>query len=86
MNKIICFYKREADGTEYVLYEEDGEKHLTNGIIDWKNKAEKYITYPDMKKVDSIDTTLMLNRLKKFYPFSGVISLLSELRFNFKKG
>ena len=78
LEKIIGFYKRETDDTEYVLYEEDGEKHLTNGIVNWKDKEEKYITYPEIKKVDNIDTKLMLKRLKRFYPFSCVISLLSK--------
>lgn len=78
MIKLLGFYRRETDNTEYVFYEKDGKNHLTNGIMDWGDKSEIYVTYPGVKKVDSIDKEVMISRLKRFYPFSGVIRLLSE--------
>lgn len=82
MKKIIGFYVKETSGMEYVLYESDGVKHLTNGVCDWTDKAEIYITYPEMKKVEKINIVLMIKRLNECRPYSDAIALLSTYKEN----
>lgn len=82
MKKIIGFYKKETDGTEYVFYEVDGKKHLTNGVCDWTDKAETYITYPEMQKVEKINIDLILKKLNECRPYSDAVDLLSKKQLN----
>lgn len=39
--KILGFYRRKRDESEYVLFEENGKLFLTNGIFVWDNHAKR---------------------------------------------
>lgn len=73
--KVLGFYKRERDGNEYVLYEENGKKYLTNGAYIWRDRVEaRYL--PQCRKVEKVDLKKIIGRLEKAYPYSPVLSAL----------
>lgn len=67
--KIIGFYIRKRDASEFVLYEENGKFRLTNGKLVWRDFVEKKYL-PQLIKVDKIDLKEMIDRIKGHKPYS----------------
>lgn len=73
--KILGFYKRKRDNSDFVLFKENEQMYLTNGINIWDNQCrrieKRYI--PQCEKVNRIDLKKILMNLKKYKPFCGVL-------------
>lgn len=79
--KILGFYRRKRDESEYVLFEENGKLFLTNGIFVWDNHAkrieERYML--ELEKVEEIDLSKITKALKIHKPFSMILEELDDL-------
>lgn len=78
--KILGFYKRKRDNSEFVLFKEGEKLFLTNGINIWDNQCgrikKRYIT--QCEKVDQIDLQKLLMDLKTHYPFHKILNELEK--------
>lgn len=72
--KILGFYRREKDETEYVHYLSDGKEHLTNGVCDWTQEVSKKVSA--LHKVDKINLQTMKVRMKNYYPHEHITDIL----------
>lgn len=78
--EILGFYRRKRDGSEFILFKENEKIFLTNGVHIWDNQCkrieERYI--PQCEKAERIDLQKLLNNLKKYKPFSGILKELER--------
>lgn len=76
-NKILGYYKRIRDNSEFICYEESGRVCLTNGVFIWRDRVkEKYL--PQCKKVNEIDLNRIVRNLKQYYPHHFVLKVIAE--------
>lgn len=75
--KILGFYRRKRDGSEYVLYEENGGLLMTNGIFIWRDFVKKKYL-PQCDKVEKIDLEAMARNLEKYYPCHFLTEILKS--------
>lgn len=76
-SEIIGYVKRKRDGCEYVLFKTDGRMCLTNGVFIWRDRIEnRYL--PQCVATEKINLGKMIENLKKFQPYSPVLTLLLE--------
>lgn len=76
--RILGYYKREEDGTEYVHYSINGRERLTNGIFNW-DSPRILGRIGELEKVEAIDTDRMLERLTQSMPFGLLTQFLREI-------
>lgn len=78
---VLGFYRRKRDGSEYVLFEENGKLFLTNGVCVWDNQAkrieERYML--ELEKAEEIDLSRIVKDLKIHKPFSRILEKLDGL-------
>lgn len=78
--EILGFYKRKRDNSDFVLFKENEQMYLTNGINIWDNQCKRiekrYI--PQCEKVNRIDLKKILMNLKKYKPFCKVLKELEK--------
>nr|DAW41411.1 MAG TPA: hypothetical protein [Bacteriophage sp.] len=79
--KILGYFVRKRDRNEYVLYEEDGELFLTNGVFIWNNKIgsieKKYL--PELEEVDAIKISEINERLKHKHPHAAILTEIEKI-------
>lgn len=79
--KVLGFYRRKRDGSEFILFEENGKMFLTNGVYVWDNKLkriEKRYT-PELEKVEKIDILKIIQDLRKHNKFNLVLPKLEKI-------
>lgn len=78
--EILEFYRRKRDGSEFILFKENEKIFLTNGVYIWDNQCKRiekrYIQ--QCEKAERIDLQKLLNDLKKYNPFSGILKELER--------
>ncbi len=79
--EILGFYKRKRDNCDLILFKENEQMYLTNGINIWDNQCrrieKRYI--PQCEKVNQIDLEKMSMNLKKYKPFCRVLEELEKV-------
>lgn len=75
--ELLGFFKKESDGTEYIYYQINDRKFLTNGVCSWHKNAEEFVNKKNMKAISQIDKEKMLEKLVIHMPYSDAIGLIS---------
>ncbi len=77
--KIIGYYRRERDGTEYIHYSVNGEEYLTNGVYAWSNRNDTGRIARYMKQLSKVEKTNLdqiKENMKKYLPFNPVMDVI----------
>lgn len=84
--KILGYYKRIRDNSEFVCYEENGRTCLTNGVIIWRDWVKKRYL-PQCKKVNEIDVNNIIKKLKRYHEYHPLLKILErEIKQEGKEG
>lgn len=75
--KILGYYKRIRDNSEFICYEENGRVCLTNGVFIWRNMVEKRFL-PQCKKANEINVNSIAENLKKHYAYHPILKILEQ--------
>lgn len=73
--KILGYYKRDRDNSEFICYEENGRVCLTNGVFIWRDMVKKKYL-PQCKKVNQIQTIKIIEALKKYHTNHCLLKIL----------
>lgn len=80
--EILGYFKRTRDGSEYVLFKQNGELLITNGKYIWSNYCKRIEKryQPQLEKAGEINLEEMSNRLKENYPYAEItVEILKTL-------
>lgn len=75
--KILGYYKRIRDNSEFICYEENGRVCLTNGVFIWRNMVtEKFL--PQCKRANEINVNNIVKNLKRHYAYHPLLKILEQ--------
>lgn len=75
--KILGYYKRIRDNSEFICYEENRRVCLTNGVFIWMDRVEKRFL-PQCKKANEINVNSIAENLKKYYAHHPLLEILER--------
>lgn len=74
--KILGYYVRAIDKSEFIHYSLNGKEHLTNGVFDWTFKVKEKIS--TLIKVERIDIGTMRKRLERSKPYARITEFMKD--------
>lgn len=75
--KILGYYKRIRDNSEYICYEENDRICLTNGVFIWRNNVKERFL-PQCEKVNEINVSNVAEEMKRHYPHHLLLEILNQ--------
>jgi hypothetical protein len=75
--KILGYYKRIRDNSEFICYEESDRICLTNGVTIWRNNVKERFL-PQCEKVNEINVNYIAEKIKRHYPHHLLLEILNQ--------
>lgn len=73
--RFIGFYKRKKPVAEFILYEDNGVKRLTNGMVVHEAFPSRMM---DLRPVEQIDASLFLTCARYYFPNTPLERMIRE--------